>query len=716
MALHAGFAAALSISAKALQAFIHAAYVNNLMQVRLKNSVAHGANTVAFDLVLVEPMLDLIDNPDNLVFADIELVGPLTFSGPGLPTLGCVISVKARISMPVVRLVDDKSKAIQFGLDTEHVVVVSSGSTLISGTDPNPVYGDIVGNSLLTSFAIMGAVTQDPNQFLFTPPLLEPFARRAYVISALGVLITQGSLNLGVDIAGFGQGDASKLVDMNLAATDKGFKKTLQQAAHTGDDDYGVPFYDTVWSGTTLRQKGPHKTGVAVSINSVILNDLFLHSGRYELFSRFEQSKFEGISGVIKQINSPYNTVYEPSAVSLTSLNAIDVVLGHDVIEVTGIASSFSAIAVHVDFALKLRIVHTYMEGNTQYLMNYASADGVTAESFDVDISQPAWLTALQGVTGVVGVLLAWPTSGASLVVVMLLETVVSAVVGSVLENAESGLSSGVFDAVSGFKGITGFTLPGTQGPTFALTLDDVVVRPDSMSAWFHFEEQFTQSYIHIQGKNGPAYAPVVNDTWSARRSEAIDVIMENGGELYNRFDPRVRIQWRVYANDTGNPIAESDVDIASAADPLHVSINHSSAALASYTGFIVRCRIYRPWGGWTQELFNQELRIAKEDRLDRTHPYVRWQHTVFYPGYSEKQNDPKRQALGWVVTDRLSKIHYTDPAKRCRFADAYSPDLGKDQLNYFNTLPFELADIAKHRKQVCPYCFFGGPDKLKLK
>jgi hypothetical protein len=36
--------------------------------------------------------------------------------------------------------------------------------------------------------------------------------------------------------------------------------------------------------------------------------------------------------------------------------------------------------------------------------------------------------------------------------------------------------------------------------------------------------------------------------------------------------------------------------------------------------------------------------------------------------------------------------------------------------MTYYKKFPFQIAEIKKHRSELCDYCFYGGPDKEKLR
>jgi hypothetical protein len=110
------------------------------------------------------------------------------------------------------------------------------------------------------------------------------------------------------------------------------------------------------------------------------------------------------------------------------------------------------------------------------------------------------------------------------------------------------------------------------------------------------------------------------------------------------------------------------------------------------------------------QDLANDTVLVEIVDPLDRTHPYVQWKRTRRVPNtvnYFWGQNE----VSGYWLTERRSTIHRTALPGRCKFATRYSP---KAALQYSDALPFPVEQLAAHRKKVCEYCFFGGPDKTQ--
>jgi hypothetical protein len=118
-------------------------------------------------------------------------------------------------------------------------------------------------------------------------------------------------------------------------------------------------------------------------------------------------------------------------------------------------------------------------------------------------------------------------------------------------------------------------------------------------------------------------------------------------------------------------------------------------------------CRLYRASGGATEDLFTGSVFVLSIDpRPDSVKPYVQWAHRVSY------HNGFKQQKV-----IRRSKIHKVPGKGGCRFSNQYLlPGMSVNgkfvSLRRFTGLPFDMIDIQANRHLVCPYCFFGGPDK----
>lgn len=733
MALHADFAAAVSISRDFIQEILHAAYVNKLLPARLPSttplptSLFPPGTSLTNDLFLSEPQLILeAGNMDAITIA-MELMGSLSFQSKTLPPLTCEIHSRTTVAIPLTVMKDVKTKTLQFGLNIAKADFKTFETKRTKGSDPNPIYKFDLNSDYLKMVAKGALLEADKaHPFTISPPMLGPLMKVGYpefvaettLISEIPVRVSDTSVNIGIDVAGLTKGDPDALVDLNTISTDKGWSKVYAQQLPVGDDEYGEPMYETKWTGTTLRSPGPHGSSLAVSLNVALVNDIYDKIGRYEVFKQFADDQYKDILDGLKALKDKKATSYSPSDFALVVINSLDVALDNKYLKVDGSATKYGDPAsVSADFNLQLRPVLTGVMGVDPWLSSHQDMAGLTGEIRDLNIEEPSLITWIEIIGLVVGLLAAPYTSGISILGAVYLDIVISSMASVLIGNAEHELGRQILDQLSSNQGSFSFTLPNTEGPIFNCRPDDIVVSKEGITGWLDLTDvQYKNRYgawLSLVGYPG--------DVWPTtdRNPIAVEMRIRDDG-LYNSTDTQVRIRWEVFGDSTANKLFERNSYITPAPppfaiDPKRVVINHASAALDGYDFFIVNCRVYRPWADWTQEIFQSTIKIRIADRLLRTHPYVKWDHGVFYMGYSAKKTDPKRHQTNWVQEMRQSKIHYTDPAKRCRFADRYSAKRTRESLIYMDNLPFDIADIDKHRKQVCSYCFFGGPKKSGL-
>jgi hypothetical protein len=163
--------------------------------------------------------------------------------------------------------------------------------------------------------------------------------------------------------------------------------------------------------------------------------------------------------------------------------------------------------------------------------------------------------------------------------------------------------------------------------------------------------------------------------------------------------DRTVRVSWEVRRRDTNAIVIQQDMPYTSTArlvpgaggpNARRIVIDRTSAALMPVDEFSVVLRVYRPLSGRTKEFGSSRFSIKVEDRFDRHHPYVHWD--------------------GWAAgTRKQSAIHRTAMPGRCSMIMRAAR---RAKFVYLDELPFPVADMAAHRKELCEYCFFGGPDK----
>lgn len=175
-----------------------------------------------------------------------------------------------------------------------------------------------------------------------------------------------------------------------------------------------------------------------------------------------------------------------------------------------------------------------------------------------------------------------------------------------------------------------------------------------------------------------------------------------------NPADPSLMLRWRVWRGDTFAVVR--DVEHGPGVDlwqPLKLRWSSFGTGHSGLDTFKIEARVFRNLDGEEDvvEVLTDTVKIS--DRLDRSHPYVRWTHPVWVR-WVEKSNGVPVDAW-WELIARNSQLHRTDVPGRCRFAASYARTA---QLLYQDELGFDWDQLPLHRSEVCEYCFFGGPDK----
>ena len=301
------------------------------------------------------------------------------------------------------------------------------------------------------------------------------------------------------------------------------------------------------------------------------------------------------------------------------------------------------------------------------------------------------------------------------------------AIIDSALHNALVDVSSKLNGGPSPM-GVTvseDFALPGTTGPTYRFVPKQLSMKCQGgeRSAAMHADLRPVgqpQLLVALADQNVTVDTQI--DRQEVRRngglSESITARLVLPPAYVQRKDPSLRVRFETALNGKVVPAYTRDLrlvgDLASlvigqSVDPLELKIDTKQMVSPTKLDQEVRitCRLYRSMGGVTEDLFNGSVYVLSVDpRPDELKPYVQWAHKAIY------YNNYKR-----VVASRRSKIHKVPGKGGCRFSNQYlSTSMylpGKFiSLRRFTGLPFDLIDIEDNRDLVCPYCFFGGPDK----
>ena len=192
------------------------------------------------------------------------------------------------------------------------------------------------------------------------------------------------------------------------------------------------------------------------------------------------------------------------------------------------------------------------------------------------------------------------------------------------------------------------------------------------------------------------------------------------------------------------------------------VSIPHHSEALYRVGEYTVQCTLTLDLGTAAAEIWSDTITLTIEDELDywasgsnehgvyhegqplirgkaRQLPFVEWGPRVVrfpsawlqskmatLPGRAQRHLSTADAAayyaaataagedFFWARMSR-SRIHRTAVAARCKMLREVSDLYHADRffgLRFREYLPFTWDNIAGHRKELCDYCFWGGPDK----
>jgi hypothetical protein len=185
-----------------------------------------------------------------------------------------------------------------------------------------------------------------------------------------------------------------------------------------------------------------------------------------------------------------------------------------------------------------------------------------------------------------------------------------------------------------------------------------------------------------------------------------INVTLKTGISQYQPNDPTLHVRWEVFLNE--KPVVSLTRDLL-LRDPksrelrvipvLFTKPNKSDQEIK------ITCRVYRTFATATQENLNQTIIVESVDpRPEALKPYVRWTHWVKYWNGFKFQN-----------IQRISKIHKKPGRGGCKFSNQYerfTTPSPKYRVYHLSHLPFDMEEINQNLDLVCPYCFFGGPDK----
>jgi hypothetical protein len=251
------------------------------------------------------------------------------------------------------------------------------------------------------------------------------------------------------------------------------------------------------------------------------------------------------------------------------------------------------------------------------------------------------------------------------------------------------------------------FSLPGVADPTIAMTVNRLECHDDGMLVGLTMKPEYRSAKLRGQTQIDIADLAIVHD-------HPVRFAVTLGHDAVPD-DPYLRIRWAVHGVDGHEWLVREGrvMDIG-----LELALVYITLPWLAHANYKVSCRVHRTRGSASEEILNETLPLSVLDRLDRSHPYVRWIHQAMVPMVTV-QPDGSRTQLGEKVVTRRSKLHRTAFPGRCKMASRYSlswlsapASVPGPVLEYLDDLPFPQASLASHRGEVCDYCFYGGPTK----
>ena len=286
---------------------------------------------------------------------------------------------------------------------------------------------------------------------------------------------------------------------------------------------------------------------------------------------------------------------------------------------------------------------------------------------------------------------------------VLLTFGIVTIIIESIVGMIRNNISSGISQSGGGTVGerVQEFTFAGTTEPLIRLKIETYECHVNGMFTGITLTPQYSSpkvlglSSINVESVSG------------ASIKFSLRLPFEQHPD-----DPMLFIRWTVRRSDTNAVLRTVD---RPAAVNLEIDLSGEPALLEASL-IMIECRLYSVFGPITTDLYQETVSFRICDRLDRSHPFVRWAHEVVTP-VVQVEADGSRTQMGYNKKIRVSNIHRTDVPGRCRMVSQYSysvspTDESSPHLEYLDALPFPEDEIVEHRRVLCDYCFFGGPDK----
>jgi hypothetical protein len=247
------------------------------------------------------------------------------------------------------------------------------------------------------------------------------------------------------------------------------------------------------------------------------------------------------------------------------------------------------------------------------------------------------------------------------------------------------------------------FTISGVSRPRMQLRIEDFECHFEGIYAGLTIKPQFW--WATLDGPRGISVEEALVQVLRYKIGLPPDALPD---------DPELRIRWTLRRTDTNAILATRDTQAQSG---LNFSFDGNVVPFLEVSRLSLEWRVFRTLGAGAEEIFGGQQYIDVRDYVDRSHPFVRWDHEVDVP-IVRVEADGTQTLVGRQIILRRSAIHRTALPGRCQMLRRHSttrllhPDQPSYPLIYLDALPFPPDEIIPHRGQLCDYCFFGGPDK----
>lgn len=203
------------------------------------------------------------------------------------------------------------------------------------------------------------------------------------------------------------------------------------------------------------------------------------------------------------------------------------------------------------------------------------------------------------------------------------------------------------------------------------------------------------------------------NGGWSVydRRPIRTTVKLDPSWEKLNRNN--LMAVWEIRRTDS-NAVVVTGVKPYNAPGGNGIDIPHHTKDLYYVTEFIIRCSLTMMVNNQAGEIWSDVTTIKIDDDIDRSFSFVEWGPGEVHFNNGGTDNE-------WWTRISRSRIHRTAVVARCKYLRVASHIRAEEAKNgllrhhsppfrYKQSLPFAWDDLNKHRKELCEYCFFGGP------